>query len=510
MPFGELLSVSCLLPVSSQSSSEAATILIVDDEPDSVRVLSQLLSQEGYAIRRTTDSKLALRSAQLVPPDLILVDVMMPGMNGFELCQQLKQGASTQTTPVIFITALEDIEGKVRAFAAGASDYLIKPFQAEEVLMRIRNQITIHHQQVQLQQKNQQLLQEIEQRQQAEKKYRDIFENASEGIFQATLAGRYISANPAMAKIYGYETPAQLISSITNIGDQIYVGPKRRQELSVLLNHLGILEDTESEAYRRDGSKFWISENIRLVRDEQGNPAYYEGTAQDVTQKRQAEAALQRQRASTERLLYNILPYQIAQKLQKASGTVAEQFDQVSVLFADLVDFTKLAHVMSPTALVDLLNQIFSTFDQLVETYKVEKIKTIGDAYMVAAGLPAPMADHAQVIAHLALDMREAMARFSVNGQPLQIRIGIHSGSVVAGVIGWKKFAYDLWGETVNLASRLETTSLPGQIQVSPALYEALKPGFKLSPRGEVFVKGLGNLPTYWLEAALHTPPRLP
>ena len=479
------------------------TILIVDDEPDSVRTLSQLLMQEGYYVRRTIDSQLALRSAQLEPPDLILIDVMMPIMDGFTLCRQLKRSDKTRPIPVIFITALGDIEGKANAFSVGATDYLVKPFHAEEVLMRIRNQLTIYDQQKQLKQQNQTLKAEIEQRQRAEAKYRDIFENASEGIFQSTLEGQYISANPALAKIYGYKTPEELMSTISDIGSQLYAKPQRRLEIGVYLEQLGALTDIESEVNRQDGSKIWVSENIRLVRNEQDQPVYYEGTVQDVTARRRAEMELQHQRKRVESLLYNILPFQIAQKLQQASGTLAEQYEQVTVLFADLVNFTKLAQTVAPTDLVDLLNQIFSAFDQLVETYQLEKIKTIGDAYMVAAGLPSPLHDHARIMAYLALDMQKAMAQFKVNGQALQIRIGMNSGSVVAGVIGRKKFAYDLWGETVNLASRLQATSLPGRIQVSPSIYQELHNDFKLTPRGEIFVKGLGSLPTYWLEAFL-------
>lgn len=433
---------------------------------------------------------------------------MMPGMNGFELCRQLKQSADTQSIPVVFITAIDDLEGKSEAFSVGAADYLVKPFQAEEVLIRVRNQLMIHRQQMQLQAQNKKLLDEVAQRQQAEKKYRDIFENASEGIFQVTPKGRYISANPALARILGYATPEELIEEIDDVGRQLYVNSKRYSELAVYLTCYGVLDYAESEIYHRDGRTIWISESFRLVKDEKGQPLYYEGTVQDISTRRQAEAELQQQRVRTERLLYNILPYQIAQKLQKTSGTIAEQFDQVTVLFADLVDFTRLAHTMGPTDLVDLLNRIFSEFDRLCEGYQVEKIKTIGDAYMVAAGLPSPMPGHARAIAQLALDMRDSMTHFKVGGQPLQIRIGIHTGAVVAGVIGRKKFAYDLWGETVNLASRLEATSLPGQIQVSSALYEKLRGRFQLTLRGDTFVKGMGSLSTYWLEAGLKLDPQ--
>lgn len=495
--------IPVLTPVSLTPDLSPPSILIVDDEPDSVRALSQILKQAGYTVRCTLDSQLALKSVELELPDLIVLDVMMPGITGFELCRQLKQAPHSRAIPIIFITALDDITDKLNAFAVGGADYLVKPFQAEEVLVRIRHQLTLTAQQKQLQRQNQQLLAEIEQRQQAEKKYRDIFENVTEGIFQTTLDGQYLSANPALARLYGYDTATELIRSIEDIGRQVYVQPKRRSELEIYLKRYGSVQNAESEIYRRDGSTLWVSENIRLVRDAAGNPRYYEGTVQDVTARRKAEWEVQQQRKRAERLLYNILPFQIAQKLQKTPAALAEQFDQVTVLFADIVDFTPLSQILPPRDLVDLLNQIFSTFDQLVESAGLEKIKTIGDAYMVAAGLPTPRTDHAVAIAHLALAMQAAIGHFTVAEKPLQIRIGINSGPVVAGVIGRKKFAYDLWGDTVNLASRLQATSLPGYIQVSPITYQALQSHFQLTPRGEIAVKGLGNLPTYWLNGPL-------
>jgi class 3 adenylate cyclase len=176
-------------------------------------------------------------------------------------------------------------------------------------------------------------------------------------------------------------------------------------------------------------------------------------------------------------------------------------------LFADLVNFTAHAHEISATQTVDLLNQVFSEFDLLAERYQLEKIKTIGDGYMVAGGLPVPTTDHAQAVAEMAIAMQETVSRFHYpSGELFEIRIGIHTGAVIAGVIGKKKFTYDLWGDTVNLASRMESRGLPGKIQVSPATYTQLKDDYQLDDRGIVEIKGFGLMQTYWLSAKKNAP----
>jgi class 3 adenylate cyclase len=186
--------------------------------------------------------------------------------------------------------------------------------------------------------------------------------------------------------------------------------------------------------------------------------------------------------------------------LKQDERVIAEHFDDVTILFSDIVGFTPLSARLEPIELVNLLNQIFSEFDQLALRYGVEKIKTIGDAYMVVGGLPTAMANHAEAIAQMALDMQQAISEFQThNGEPFQIRIGINTGSVVAGVIGRQKFIYDLWGDAVNVASRMESSGLAGRIQVTAATYERLKDHYLFEERGLTFVKGKGEMITYWL-----------
>lgn len=219
-------------------------------------------------------------------------------------------------------------------------------------------------------------------------------------------------------------------------------------------------------------------------------------------QRRTALSALQAERDKAEALLLNVLPTSIADRLRADTGTIADSFDSASIVFADVADFTPLAQHLAPAELVGLLDRLFSRFDVLVEQHGLEKIKTIGDCYMVAAGIPDPRPDHARAAALLALDMREAMRSSAWLGQDgLELRIGIGSGPVVAGVIGRKRFLYDLWGDAVNTASRMESHGTPGEIQITRATYELVKDEFVCRSRGFVSVKGKGEMPTWYLDA---------
>ena len=658
-------------------------ILIVDDMPDNLRLLSTMLTCYGYHVRKAINGQLALQGAQISPPDLILLDINMPKMNGYEVCEKLKLSEKTKDIPVIFISALDDVMEKVKAFEVGGVDYITKPFQIEEVLARVQNQLSLRLLQSQLQlqarelhDRNSRLQEEIAERQRAEEsirfllettraigeavdfhsalevilhqvgetigwdvgeawipnaegtvlqsargwyasnarmdsfrsqseqltfamniglpgrvwaskqpewvedisqgyphflqsqialelgfkagfgvpilvgdevlavlvffnisscrkdarfidvfnavatqlgsliqrkqaeellriaqeKYHSIVENAIAGIFQSTPSGGYLSANPALAKLYGYDSPEELMSEIKNISQQLYVDAERRLEFVAAMDADNAVSGFESMVCHKDGRRIWVSENVRAVRDSKGELIYYEGTVSDITERKLAQEALKVQQEQSEKLLLNILPKPIAERLKAQQSTIADSFADVSVLFADIVGFTELSARMSPTELVKRLNVIFSHFDQLAEKYGVEKIKTIGDAYMVVGGLPMPRDDHAEAIAQMALGMQAKIAKLSADtGEKLAIRVGINSGPVVAGVIGVSKFTYDLWGDTVNVAARMEATGFAGRIQVTDVTYELLKDKYLFERRGVIPVKGKGDMMTYWL-----------
>lgn len=209
---------------------------------------------------------------------------------------------------------------------------------------------------------------------------------------------------------------------------------------------------------------------------------------------------LEVEQLKTEKLMLNILPRPIAERLKRGEKNISGSYPDVTILFSDLVGFTKMSSQTSATDLVKLLNDLFTRFDKRADALGVEKIKTIGDAYMAVAGLPIPRPDHAQLCAELALGMFDDLKAFNQeNGKQLNMRIGLNSGPVVAGVIGFTKFSYDLWGNTVNTASRMESTSRPGRVQVSPATYEAIKNDFVMEEGGMMECKGLGEILTHLL-----------
>ena len=215
---------------------------------------------------------------------------------------------------------------------------------------------------------------------------------------------------------------------------------------------------------------------------------------------------LEFEQMKTEKLMLNILPKPIAERLKKGEKNISGSYPEVTILFSDLVGFTKMSSQKSAADLVKLLNDLFSRFDKRGENLGLEKIKTIGDAYMAVGGLPIPRSDHAEIVADMALGMFEDLAAFNAeNNAELNMRIGLNSGPVVAGVIGFTKFSYDLWGNTVNTASRMESTSLPGRIQISPATQEALHDRFVLEERELMECKGLGQIMTHFLNGRKST-----
>lgn len=326
-------------------------ILVVDDTPANIQALVATLQAKGYQLSVATTGRQALEVVARVRPDLILLDVMMPEMDGFETCRRLKASEATRDIPVIFLTARTETEDIVRGFELGAVDYVAKPFNAHELLARVHTHLTMD----------------------------------------------------------------------------------------------------------------------RLHRE-------------------------------NERLLLSILPAAIATRLKSGDAGIADHFPEVSVLFADIVDFTVLSGGLSPKPLVSLLDDLFSQFDELAHRHRVEKIKTIGDCYMAVCGVPENRADHAAALADMALEMVGGLRQFNQHrGTALQVRIGLNTGPVVAGVIGRSKFIYDLWGDTVNTASRMESTGLPDRVQVTEAMQQALAAQFDLEARGEVEVKGKGRLRTWLL-----------
>ncbi|MBP0016904.1 MAG: PAS domain S-box protein [Cyanobacteria bacterium SBLK] len=318
-------------------------------------------------------------------------------------------------------------------------------------------------------------------------------------IADATLPDMpLIYVNPAFERITGYSaaevlgTNCRFLQGEENqqpVLDDLRAAIKAGESCTVILRN-----------YRKDGKFFWNELAISPIYDDRGILTHFVGVQSDVSDRIQAEQALRREKHKSDRLLLNILPETIAEQLKEARGTLAEQYSNTAILFADLVGFTPFSAQMQPLELVSILNDIFSRFDRLAEKHGVEKIKTIGDAYLAAGGLPIPREDSLEAIANMALEMPDEIQKFNDStGQNLQLRIGIETGVVVAGVIGIKKFIYDLWGDTVNTASRMESQGQPGKIQVTERVARLLPKKYILERRGIISIKGKGRMTTYWL-----------
>ncbi|MBD0263144.1 MAG: PAS domain S-box protein [Tolypothrix sp. Co-bin9] len=331
----------------------------------------------------------------------------------------------------------------------------------------------------------------------SEERYRDLVENANDLIQSVNAYGRFEYVNRAWRETLGYSKAEIAQMNVFDIIHPDFQSYSRQMFYRVLSGEK--FEQFQTAFVTKSGQKIFVEGNIncKLVR---GKPVATRGIFRNITQRLEVEEALHYQQKQTEGLLLNILPEAIANRLKQQLGTIAEDFADVTVLFADIVGFTEIASSLSAIQLVRLLNQIFSDFDRLSDQYNLEKIKTIGDAYMVVGGLPRRSPHHAQAIAQMALDMQIAIAKFNAeNQQNFSIRIGIHSGSVVAGVIGIKKLTYDLWGDTVNIASRMESQGFTNKIQVSETTYQHLRDEFLFEKRGEIEVKGKGKMTTYLL-----------
>jgi adenylate cyclase len=357
------------LPASGASeSAQSSRVLVVDDNASNRDVLARRLVREGHQVVTAANGAAALELVGSETFDLILLDLIMPEMSGFEVLRRLKAAQHSGDIPVIVISALDELDSVVRCIEAGAEDYLTKPFNP--ILLRAR--------------------------------------------IGASLEKKWL----------------------------------------------------------RDREKQFVAD-------------------------------LQQEKARSETLLLNILPRSIVDRMRNGEMVIADSISEATILFCDLVGFTTLSADLTAGRTIDFLSRIFSEFDRLAADHGVEKIKTIGDAYMVAAGIPDVQADHAERIATLAPRMLESVSAIAdTTGLELKARIGIHSGPITAGVIGTHKFVYDVWGDTVNTASRMESHSLPGRIQVSAVTRVLLGDRFKLEPRGLIDIKGKGMMETFFLNAA--------
>lgn len=258
-------------------------ILVVDDAPGDLQLLSSSFKQQGYRVEIATNGQAAIAGIQDTLPDVVLLDLLMPEMSGYEVCESLQKISIVRDVPIIFVSSSDDIDNKVRALSLGGADFISKPFQMPEVLARVENQLRLRNLQKRLEAQNLRLQDEMRERYEVEARYRGLFDNALEPMFQADLSGRFIAVNASYARLYGYGSPGEMMELVSDIGIQLYDNPKRLIELHQQLKQSGQIIGAESRIRRYDGSLIWVSENMRAVRDGRGDLQYYEGTVQDIT-----------------------------------------------------------------------------------------------------------------------------------------------------------------------------------------------------------------------------------
>jgi adenylate cyclase len=532
-----------------RTDTPKANILIVDDTPDNLRLLSKILTEQGYEVAKALNGQMALTAVQASLPDLILLDINMPDMSGYEVCERLKANDQTKDIPVIFLSALDEWLDKAKAFRAGGVSYVIKPFKHEEVLVRVENQLKLTRLRSSLQKPNVSTRHDDNSKAPPTTTDCDRKQDASALLPLPYSSSSLLQQTSPKSSTDRTDAPRANILIVDDTPDNLRllstILTQQGYEVGKALSGEMALKSASSappdlillDILMPEMNGYEVCEHLKADRKTRDIPIIFISALDDVFDKVRAftiggvdyitkpfqdeevlarvqthlniqslQKALRQEQEKSERLLLNILPETIVQELKHNQTATPMQYDEASFLFSDIVGFAPSSSSMPPTDVVKLLNQVFSTFDQLTEQHGVEKIRTIGDAYFVVGGVPKVRPDHAEAIADMALDMQQAISQFHwPNNESLALRIGINTGGpVVAAVIGTRKFAYDVWGDAVNIACRMENQGIPGRIEVTAATYERLKDKYKFQERGAISVKGRGEMTTYWLIGRKH------
>jgi len=489
-------------------------ILLVEDNEMNRDMLSRRLERKGHQVIIAVDGEQGVAIAQSQTPDIILMDMSLPVMDGWEATRKLRSIPKTSKIPIIALTAHAMRGDREKCLAAGCDDYDTKPVEFPQLLGKI--QVLLERQQPVTALNKEEEVKPVAKPESSRvlivddleanrdllarrlKKQGFAIEEAENGrkALEVMQASNFdlVLLDIMMPEMNGYQ-----------VLEHLKADPKLRHIPVIMISAMdeieGIVKCIElgAEDYLlKPFNAVLLKARIKNCLEKKR----LRDTEQDYLKQLQAE------KAKSERLLLSILPEAIAEKLKHNQDIIADSFPEATVLFADIVGFTELSANRSPIEVVGLLNKIFSAFDTLAHQHGLEKIKTIGDAYMVAGGLPIPRSDHAEAMAEMALDMLNEIIQFNTEtGVELAIRIGINTGPVVAGVIGTHKFIYDLWGDTVNIASRMESHGLAGCIQVTATTYELLQDQYIFQQRGAIEVKGKGEMTTYMLSARKNEKP---
>ncbi|HNO24336.1 MAG TPA: adenylate/guanylate cyclase domain-containing protein [Leptospiraceae bacterium] len=392
------------------------SIVFAEDSAVQGVILKRILLEEGYEIYWGKTGKEALALIESKQPSLVISDVEMPDMNGFELCRTVKSKDSLKDIPVIICSSLSRPEDIMTGIECGADGYVTKPYDKKFLMYRVR-----------------------------------------------TLLENPIHSNEEIIPIY-----------INYAGKKFEITADRLHILNMLLT-----------TYENSLKQYQELVNAQI-------------------ELKKLNKSLDLSKKETENLLLNILPGKIAKELKEKGNTEPVFYDEATILFTDFKGFTKISEKLSTNELISHLDKMFKFFDSITQVYGIEKIKTIGDAYMCVAGIPEPSADHSVKCVKAALEIIDYMNIVNIQnesqGKPSwHIRIGIHTGPIVAGVVGTRKFCYDVWGDSVNTASRMESSGEPGRINISGSTFEKVKDYFECEYRGKIPAKNKGDIDMYFV-----------
>lgn len=510
-------------------------ILIVDDNINNSRLIEGILSadERDFECSFATNGGEAFEKAKEEFPDLILMDMLMPDVDGIQGLKMLQKHNELRETPVIFITAYKTNENFKEAFDEGAFDFITKPIDINELKSRINRALGVGETLRRIKLK---ISKYKQQRKELEKKA-VLAQNVQNSFIVTNYNGKIEWANEGFKKLHGIsieDHTKRFGSDITSVYKddeviqmlkncfvdhdpisfpfridwedgtekwiQTIVSPQLTrggnvEKLIIVESDITNLKNKEKELYDQNLKMLAITENLELANSQ------LEQQKEEINKQKQK---IEEEQEKSERLLLNILPFEIARQLKSKGKAGTRYYKHVSVLFTDFKAFSKISKELEPKALVSFLDNYFITFDEIVGTHYLEKIKTIGDAYMCAGGLPLRNNSNPVDSVLAGLEIQHYMGKINQEnlkeGNPVwELRIGVHTGPVVAGVVGKKKFAYDVWGDTVNVAARMQERGEVGKVNVSGDTYNYIKDYFECEYRGKIEAKNVGKIDMYYV-----------
>ncbi|MBU0765815.1 MAG: response regulator [Bacteroidetes bacterium] len=476
------------------------TIIVADDQVQNIAAILSMLATFDKELRviGAVNGKIACEQALAKNPDLVILDWEMPVMTGIEAVRFLKDNEKTKNIPIIMATALTSSEHLSEAMEAGAMDYIRKPLDRIELIARVRSALTIYD----YYRKIKQQAEELSAKNAELKKLSIVASETDNSVLIMSREGEIEWANEGFRRMYEYSLP----EFKDKVGTTVFEASNSR-EINQTVRRC--INEKQSEFYltqttTKTGKIKYIQTTLTPIIGEDGETEKLIAIESDITRIKEQEVIIMQEKEKSETLLLNILPKETARELKEKGSATPRMYRRTTVMFTDFINFTKACEGLSPQELVDELHLYFAHFDDIMEKHYLEKIKTIGDAYMCAGGLPIRNNSHAinAVMAGMEIQrfIKDLNEKRSADGKTVwNLRCGIHSGPVVAGVVGKKKFAYDIWGDSVNIAARMEQSGEPGRVNISETTYEFIREYFECEYRGKINAKNKGKIDMYFV-----------